>query len=260
MFLFKKIISPFFLPIPLCLTISFVGLFLILFTKRQKTGKLLISVGLCTLAILSYNPIPNYFIAQLEHQHHAYTSGIPVGGAVPEHHPVKYVVVLAGGIGYDSKIPITSLLSDLTLIRVIEGILIYRENPDSKLVLSGGGGSELYPEAAGMADLAKAIGVDEDDIVIESDSRDTKDQARLIKTIVGDKPFILVTSASHMPRSMALFKKLGMDPIPAPADYLVIKEEIDTNSFFPGSRALRKSEIAVHEYLGMVWARLRGQI
>ncbi len=260
MFLFKKIISPFFLPIPLCLTISLVGLFLILFTKRQKAGKVLISVGLCTLAILSYSPIPNYFIARLEHKHHPYTSGIHVETAVPEHHPVEYVVVLAGGIGYDSKIPITSLLSDFTLIRVIEGVLIYRENPGNKLVLSGGGGSELYPEAAGMADLAKAIGVDEDDIVIESDSRDTKDQARLIKTIVGDKKFILVTSAYHMPRSMALFKKLGMDPIPAPADYLVTKRKIGINSFFPGSSALRKSEIAIHEYLGMVWAKLRGQI
>jgi uncharacterized SAM-binding protein YcdF (DUF218 family) len=261
MFLFKKIISPFFLPIPLCLTISFVGLFLILFTKRQKAGKFLLSVGLCTLAILSYNPIPNYFIARLERQHHVYTSGIPVEeGAVQEHNPVEYVVVFAGGIGYDSKIPITSLLSDLTLIRVIEGVLIYRENPGSKLVLSGGGGSESYPEAAGMAGLAKAIGVDEDDIVIESDSRDTKDQARLIKTIVGGKPFILVTSAYHMPRSMALFKKLGMEPIPAPADYLVTKGKIGINSFFPGSGALRKSEIAVHEYLGVVWAKLRGQI
>lgn len=260
MFLFKKIISPFFLPIPLCLTISFVGLFLILFTKRQKAGKFLVSVGLCTLAILSYNPIPNYFIARLERQHHLYTSGIPVEGAVQEHHPAEYVVVLAGGIGYDSKMPITSLLSDLTLIRVIEGVLIYRENPGSKLVLSGGSGSESYPEAIGMADLAKAIGVDENDIVVESDSRDTKDQARLIKTIVGDKSFILVTSAYHMPRSMALFKKLGMKPIPAPADYLVTKGKIGINSFFPGSGALRKSEIAVHEYLGMVWAKLRGQI
>ncbi|MFQ5788324.1 MAG: ElyC/SanA/YdcF family protein [Thermodesulfobacteriota bacterium] len=260
MFLFKKIISPFFLPIPLCLTISLVGLFLILFTKRQKAGKFLISVGLCTLAILSYNPIPNYFIARLERQHHAYTSGIPVEGVVLEHNPVEYVVVLAGGIGYDSKIPITSLLSDLTLIRVIEGVLIYRENPGSKLVLSGGSRSELYPEATGMADLAKAIGVDEDDIVIECYSRDTKDQARLIKTIVGDKPFILVTSAYHMPRSMAFFKKFGMEPIPAPADYLVTKRKIGINSFFPGSGALRKSEIAVHEYLGMCWARLRGQI
>jgi uncharacterized SAM-binding protein YcdF (DUF218 family) len=59
---------------------------------------------------------------------------------------------------------------------------------------------------------------------------------------------------------MALFKKLGMDPIPAPADYLATKRKIGINSFFPGSNALRKSEIAVHEYLGMVWAKLMGQI
>ncbi len=261
MFLFKKIISPFLLPIPFSLTISFVGLFLILFTRKQKTGKIMVSVGLCTLAIFSYKPIPDYFLALLEHRYDTYVPELHVGNSTQERrYSVKYVVVLAGGIAPDRTIPITSQLSYATLIRVIEGVLIYRENPGSKLVLSGGSGSESYPEATGMADLAKAIGIGEGDIVIESDSRDTKDQARLIKSIVDDKPFILVTSAVHMPRSMALFKKLGMDPIPAPTDYLVKKGKLSPGSFFPNSGSLRKSEIAIHEYLGMVWAKLRGQI
>ncbi|GAX62855.1 hypothetical protein SCALIN_C45_0011 [Candidatus Scalindua japonica] len=220
----------------------------------------MVAFGLCTLAILSYNPIPNFFVSFLENRHHTYSPDSILENATPKRHPVKYVVVLAGGIETDVTLPITSLLSDSTLIRVVEGVLIYRANPQSKLVLSGGSGSESCPEALGMANLAKSLGVNQNDIVIESDSRDTKDQARLIKKIVGHKPFILVTSAHHMPRSMALFRKQKMDPIAAPANYVVTKGKIGINSFLPGSGALRKSEIAIHEYLGLVWAKLRGQI
>ena len=65
--------------------------------------------------------------------------------------------------------------------------------------------------------VARFMGVSGEDMIIESASKDTGEQARLIKPIVGTAPFVLVTSAIHMPRSMALFEKLGMSPIPGPA-------------------------------------------
>jgi uncharacterized SAM-binding protein YcdF (DUF218 family) len=98
-------------------------------------------------------------------------------------------------------------------------------------------------------------------VILESLSKDTKDEARLIKNIVGNDRFVLVTSASHMPRSMALFKKLGMQPIPAPTDYWVKERQgISPAMFFPSSNGLRKAERAFYEYLGLAWANLRGQI
>ena len=117
------------------------------------------------------------------------------------------------------------------------------------------------PNAKIMADVAEAIGVNKQDLVLESLSKDTKDEARLIQKIVGKDQFILVTSASHMPRSVALFKKHGMHPIPAPTDYFVKKRQrVSPGIFFPSAGDLYKTERAFHEYLGMVWAKLRGQI
>ncbi|NIA11024.1 MAG: hypothetical protein GWP10_15165 [Nitrospiraceae bacterium] len=99
------------------------------------------------------------------------------------------------------------------------------------------------------------------DILLESASKDTKDEAHLIKDIVGNDGFILVTSASHMPRSMALFEKHGMRPIPAPTEYLVKESrKIDPSIFFPSAEGLRKTERAFHEYLGLGWTWLMGQI
>jgi uncharacterized SAM-binding protein YcdF (DUF218 family) len=117
------------------------------------------------------------------------------------------------------------------------------------------------PHAKVLADVALAIGVDEKALILESVSKDTKDEARLIHKIVERDKFVLVTTASHMPRSVALFKKLGMQPIPAPTDYGVKGSQgMSPGIFFAGSGGLRKAELAFHEYLGLAWARLRGQI
>jgi len=78
------------------------------------------------------------------------------------------------------------------------------------------------------------MGVSDSDIVLEPDSKDTKDEAVLIQKIVGNEKLILVTSASHMPRSMALFKKRGMQPIPAPTDHTIKRRQrISPGVFFP---------------------------
>jgi uncharacterized SAM-binding protein YcdF (DUF218 family) len=133
--------------------------------------------------------------------------------------------------------------------------------PGSKLILSGGGGFDPVPNAKIMADVAMAIGVDRRDLILESVSKDTKDEARLIQKIVGGDRFLLVTSASHMPRSVPLFEKLGMKPIPVPTAHQIIERQaMDPGMFFPSTGNLRKAEMAFHEYLGSVWARIRGQI
>jgi len=83
-----------------------------------------------------------------------------------------------------------------------------------------------------------------------------------VKEIVGKDKFILVTSAAHMPRAMGLFRKQGMEPIPAPTDYMAGEREggLRLGMFFPSAGSLEKAGSAIHEYLGMVWGKLRSQI
>lgn len=102
------------------------------------------------------------------------------------------------------------------------------------------------------------MGMNENDAVIENKSLDTADQARLISRIVGRDRFMLVTSAIHMPRSMALFRKSGLNPIPAPTNYIVVKQSrVHPRAFFPGADSLDKMEAAVHEYLGLIWMHIQ---
>jgi uncharacterized SAM-binding protein YcdF (DUF218 family) len=173
---------------------------------------------------------------------------------------IKYVVVLGGGHTSDPELPLISQIGRNSLVRLMEGIRIYRKYPWVKLILSGGRVFDPVPEADTMARVAMEIGVPENDIILESKSKDTKDQAKIIKSIIGSEPFVLVTSASHMPRSMAMFRKLGMSPIPSPIGHRVRGGQgLSPHSFFPGTGNLRKAELAVHEYLGLTWSKLMGQ-
>jgi uncharacterized SAM-binding protein YcdF (DUF218 family) len=262
MFMFKKILAECMSPASLSLGISLIGLLLLVFTKRQRAGKVFVAIGLFLMLLFGYSFMPNYLLRPLEGKYGSYYLQLSKNSSISEgRHSVKFIVVLGGGHISDPKLPITSQIGEVSLVRLIEGIRIYRKYSGVKLILSGGRGFDPIPTAHVMAHVAKELGVDENDIILESQTKDTKDEAQFIRPLVGNGHFILVTSASHMPRSIALFKKQGMNPIPAPTGHLVIRKQgLSPSSFFPGAGNLRKAEAGFYEYLGIAWAKLRGKI
>jgi len=249
------------MPVTFSILISLIGLLLLWFTKRQKTGKIFVSLGIFLLLLFSYNAISNQLLKPLENKYNTNTIQREKGIPSENIDSVKFIVVLGGGHISDSRLPVTSQIGEETLVRLIEGIRLYRKYTGVKLVLSGGSVFDPMPDADIMAKLAKELGVNENDILIESESKDTMDEAHFIKPIVNNDRFLLVTSASHMPRSMALFKKAGMNPIPAPTGHKVKDSQtLDPLLFFPKAENLLESEAGLHEYLGIAWAKLRDQI
>jgi uncharacterized SAM-binding protein YcdF (DUF218 family) len=231
-----------------------VGLILIWYSRKQKAGKIIITSGVALLLILSYATVPDFFLSILEYKYK------PLINVRPQER-VKWVVVLGGSHTSDPELLATGQITGSSLLRLAEGIRFLTYLPECKLILAGGSIFEPKSEAKIMAEVAVSLGLDHSRLVLESVSKDTKDQAKEIRKIVGTDRFILVTSASHMPRTMALFRKKGMEPIPAPTDFWVKeKQGVNPGSFFPRIQNLKKMERAVHEYLGILWAKLRGQI
>ena len=257
-FAFKKAVAPFFMPLPMIMLVLVIGLLLLWLTRREKTGKLLTTIGVILLYAVSTNLIPDVMIRPLEDRYppltvHADASALPRN--------IAYVVVLGGGHVYNPKLPLTGQISQEELTRLVEGIGLHRRLPGSRLVLTGGAIHDPVPEAQMMANVAGFLGVAPDEMILDTRSEDTKDEAVDVRRIVGEKPFILVTSAEHMPRAMALFEKQGMRPIPAPTVYQV-KTPKDRIRFdpIPKPENISVAEHAVYEYLGILWAWLRGQI
>jgi uncharacterized SAM-binding protein YcdF (DUF218 family) len=251
LFVLRKIVSLLLLPFNVSLFSIICGL-LLLFTRRQRAGKILISFGLLLLLIFSLPPVSNRLIGSLESDYKPLQERAMAGSNV------RWIVVLGGG--HNSSRPAGSQLSSSSLARVTEAVRIYRLQPGIKMILSGGAVFDPLPNAEAMASTARIFGVKEGDIVLESESMDTEAEARLLAPILKNEPFYLVTSAVHMPRSMALFKKQKLNPIPAPADYAF---KSDNSPFplrtLPNANAFQQSERALREYMGMTWSRLRGK-
>jgi uncharacterized SAM-binding protein YcdF (DUF218 family) len=259
MFLLKKFISPLLLPVPFCSLLLLLGLILLWSGRRQKAGKLLVSTGALLLILLSYGMSTKWLLAPLERRYPPVLNATSVTS--PDGQPVKWIVVLGGGGSHSTHLPSPSQLSSSSLARLIEGIRLHRQIPGSKLVLSEGNIFGSGPVGEVMGKVAEDLGVNKDEMVLETQSQDTEGQAGLILPIVGSERFFLVTSASHMPRSIALFRKAGMNPIAAPSDFEASSAENWRPSvFYPSAGGLRGAELAIHEYLGLAWSKLRGKI
>ena len=80
-----------------------------------------------------------------------------------------------------------------------------------------------------------------------------------MKRAIGDAPFLLVTSASHLPRAMIFFRHAGLDPLPAPANQLAVTSPLNPwERAIPSPVWLMHSDRVGYETLGRVWQRLKG--
>lgn len=252
MFLFKKIVSSLSSPVLVCLVMAGIGLFFLWFTRRQKTGKVFVSVAVFVIGVFSCSGISDLLVRPLEQAYPPLTDFQFLKD-------VKWIVVLGGGVTFNSGFPLSTCLSDASLVRLSEAIYIHNKLPQTKLILTGGSGFKgLRPVAEVMAGMALELGVKSADIIVESESIDTAAHPIYLEQTIGRDEFILVTSATHMPRAVAFLRKYGMQPIPAPTDYLAMqKEGFVPKKFFPNAGSLAKSERAIHEYLGIIWAKFR---
>jgi uncharacterized SAM-binding protein YcdF (DUF218 family) len=106
-----------------------------------------------------------------------------------------------------------------------------------------------------MVAFAQSLGVPAKKLIAEAKSLDTYGNAREVKLIVQGTPFLLVTSASHLPRAMLIFQALGMRPIPAPADFNVPAHYI-LSDFLPSGKYLTRMDAAIHENFGLAYLKL----
>jgi uncharacterized SAM-binding protein YcdF (DUF218 family) len=241
------------------------GLLLLWFTRRDRLGKILTSVGLGLLLLFSNPVLSELLLNPLENRNPPLYPDQRLQAAVPPAaQPATWIVVLSGGHTADPRVPPTGQLGSAALGRVIEGIRLHRRLPGSKLLLSGGIGAGT-PENPKHADLLGAVtdicDVDRSEVVLHKSGWDTEDEADTISKVVGTQPFLLVTSASHMPRALALFRRRGANPIAASAFLYTMDEPgFSGSDLVPSAGALNASNAGMHEYIGLVWSKLRGRL
>jgi uncharacterized SAM-binding protein YcdF (DUF218 family) len=162
------------------------------------------------------------------------------------------VAVLGSSYFQRTNAPITAQFDDEGIVRIVEGIRLARSH-NVPLLVSGGGSSDFSAPAIGYAKLARDFGIDEKFLLVSPAGTNTRAEVSAIIRIAKSRQFILVTSACHMPRAMQIFSKSGVVPVPAPTAQRAFPRSLFSLKYWlPSSLATRKSEMALHEYLGLL--------
>jgi len=236
------------MPFPLFFILIGIGLFF-WYRGYQRRARILFVFSLAWITLLSYPPFSALLLKPLENAYPKVTLGST--------HP-HYIHVLGNGHTTNPNLPLSSELALVSLARINEGVTLYKSYPNMKLIFSGYGGEDPISNARKNTQMAIVLGVNPKDIITLESPKDTQDEAIAVKKIVGKEPLILVTSASHMVRASLLFHKNDINVIEAPTDFQVKK--MDTLWQFPSSYGLSRSEAAFHEYLGLLWGRVKGYL
>jgi uncharacterized SAM-binding protein YcdF (DUF218 family) len=166
-------------------------------------------------------------------------------------------------------------VDDATANRLLYGVQLYHQGKAPVLIISGGRLSwqkSLPPISESMAEMAEMMGVPKSSIVQERDSGNTYQNAVDVKAILKARRFhriLLVTSAVHMPRALALFKHQGIDALAAPCDFISAGPAWTANTadwrgialgLIPDAANLALTTRVLKEFLGIVVYRLAGRL
>ncbi len=149
--------------------------------------------------------------------------------------------------------------------RMTEAVVLARRYPEARIVFTGGQGSLVHgglTEADVARQIWTAMGLDEGRVTYESESRNTHQNAVLTHAIVQPKPgetWLLVTSASHMPRSVGVFRHAGWQIVPWPVNYRTGRS-LAALYDAPFPERVGQFEGAFREWVGLVAYWLMGRM
>ncbi len=260
MFFLSKLLPLFVYPVGLSCLLMALGLLWI--WKHPKRATWAIALSLFILFFTSNPLVSDRLVSTLEWQYFP-----------PDPMPTADAIVVLGGATLSRIAPRPWVEVSEAGDRILYGARLYNQGKAPKLILSGGriawrGGSDAS-EADDMKEFALAMNVPASAILLEGTSLNTRQNAVNLQPILEQQSIesiLLVTSAVHMPRSVAIFSKLGINVVPAPTDYLVPTEaSIDTLeghilALLPEAKSTARFTHALKEYLGFVIYRLRGWV
>lgn len=232
-----KIVQQFILPSVFLLLFIGGGLILSLLFPKRKIGKIMLMSGVFVFYLLSITPVVDIILTPLE------------GSLIPAFPGSAHTIVMLLGGGEHN------ILRASEVVRLSYAHLQASQRP-FLIILSGT--DPFHPKSSMASEMKTYLmerGIPEKFIQLEDSSRTTRESARNLRGVLGEKPFFLVTSAYHMKRSVEEFRRNGMNPIPAPTDFKR-KHTYHILDFFPNAENVRNADLAFHEYIGILFYRL----
>jgi uncharacterized SAM-binding protein YcdF (DUF218 family) len=228
-----------------------VGIGFHFFSKTRKFADRALVVGAGLFLASALLPVGDWLLQSLERR-------FPALGAC------RYdgVILLGGALG---PVEVNGALEEQlnhAADRVHYAAALARQNPDAPVLISGG---LVFPragarsEAEVSADLLVQLGVPREQLLLETTSRTTLENANNLadQDMTGERRWALVTSAFHMPRAIGVFRKAGANVVAGPTDWRI--DEGEPFLSWSVSSRLTNLDLAVKEYLGLAGYRIAGR-
>lgn len=243
------------IPLNLCLTLVALGLVVGLF-RRRKAGIAIAALGIAWALAWSL-PATSLWLGGLLERQYPYhePADLPMADAI---------VVLGGNTANDRLNWFLPYDKETAIRRFQTAAQLYMAGRAPKILLSGGALAGDVSEAQGMAHALRLSGIPESALILENASRTTYENAALTEDELKDHHIgtvLLVTSALHMTRAMAAFRKQGVPAIAAPSvPQIVQPPDQPIPAWLPDSRTFEASRSIIKEYTGLFVYWLRGWV
>jgi uncharacterized SAM-binding protein YcdF (DUF218 family) len=255
-FVASKIVGFVIQPVNLIALFLLVGLIASLLRLR-RLALLFPALALLTLVVSAWTSTGSVLLEPLEDRFARPT--VP-----PE--DVKGIIVLGGFFEGGINLVRHGYELNNSADRIVEAAILARRYEGAEIVVTGGNGSLMLDgegDAVTAPRLLEALGIARGRLRLETRSRNTYENAVFTRDLVKPQPgekWLLVTSAFHMPRSMALFRKAGFDVVAWPADYRTAGDERLSLARDNAIDCLQNMTLAIREWVGLVAYRLSGKI
>lgn len=210
---------------------------------RRLSWGLLAASGAITL-VCSSGVVATALMSPLEYEY-------PAVHDVRAYPNVDHIVVLTGYAADDPEMPLTGRLHYASGFRVTMALALQKQCEACDVIVSGD-----PTTAKVMGEALVSLGLSRERLILETASKNTAASAANLKPLLNE-PFFLVTSAGHMRRSLAVLEARGLDPIPVPTDYQGPRDWRNAE-LRPSPQSLFATDLAMHEYIGWLWYRVKG--
>jgi len=253
--LISKAISQLLLPPAVLILLAAIGLV----GWKRRWGRGLVALSLLMLWLLSIEPVRDVLLSPLENRYPPFQ----ITSIAPSSHSESTVIVLLGG-GIEENAPEYGghdALSRYAMMRTVYAADL-AQHTGLDIYTTGGAVLSETTESEGMLmrQMLLRLGIPDSRIHIETEASNTWENAVNLRHILqGNEIYhiVLVTTAWHMPRSVRVFEQHGFDVVAAPCDYVVKRTPYDIRSWLPRWDVLADSADGLHEYMGILWYRIR---
>jgi uncharacterized SAM-binding protein YcdF (DUF218 family) len=223
--------------------------------KNEKRKKWFIWISFILLIIFTNPFLSNFATKKLE---------MPYRQISEINKVYDYGIVLGGMAQWDLKYQ--RLRFEAASDRLEQAVYLYKTGRIRKFLLSGGSGSTIKPDDKEMRfikDYMLAVGIPDSAMVVESNSRNTHENAQFVAEIMKGQQasYLLITSAFHMRRAAGCFKKVGIKVLTWPVDRISTPDDEQfniQNILLPSSDCLSNWSLILKEVIGYWVYRVMG--